>query len=132
MNSPSRTIGIEPSWRTYLKAVVFLIPPILVWVGSCIYLFPKAQEIWRDTGFSEGWAIVPLQMALLLTENASFMLVGAIAVLAWLEWRAEAWPRFRRATLGTVAFLLNTTTLVLLTTILTALLMAAPALANVN
>jgi len=45
-----------------------------------------------------------------------------------LEWCSSQWPRYRRATIGIGAFLLNATVLISITTMVISALIAAPAL----
>src|ERR1051326_6379004 len=43
---------IEPSWATYLKAAVFLVPVLSLWAFSTVFLLPKVQTICRDAGIA--------------------------------------------------------------------------------
>jgi hypothetical protein len=117
--------NIEPGWATYLKAAIFLLPAITLWAFSAVFLFPKLNQICRD-------ARVPIpaacEMALLLTHYAVAVLVAFILALAVVEWRFGKWPRYRRAAVSIVAFLLNSAVLGLITLMVFLALIAAPAL----
>jgi hypothetical protein len=122
----------EARWRTYLRTVALLAPPLLVWSFAFIFLVPKLQTIWRDTGFHEPWALNSLQVALFISDHAWIFVLGVLAFLLLLEWRSNAWPGFRRLILTSTAYVLNVAVLLLFAVMLTALLMAAPALATIN
>jgi hypothetical protein len=66
---------------------------------------------------------------LALTQHAVWIVVAAILVLAGLEWRSAAWPRYRRATVGVGTFLLNSIVLIAIFLMVVSALIAAPALA---
>jgi hypothetical protein len=54
--------------------------------------------------------------------------MGVVLVLAGLEWRSTAWPRYRRATIGVGTFLLNSVVLIAIFLMVVSALIAAPAL----
>ena len=126
----------EPRWQPYLKAAVFMAPALLLWGFSAVFLFPKIKQIWVDGGFFDvvGNANFVATSHLLmrtsdyLTENG--LLIGACSMVALilLEWRNGFWQRHRNGFLSVGIFCVNAGVLFLLTTMLTAVLMVAPAL----
>jgi hypothetical protein len=47
-------------------------------------------------------------------EHGVLILAAVIALLGFLEWRKGAWPRYRRASVGTLVFSLNAAVLILI------------------
>src|SRR5688572_4681025 len=96
---------IEPRWATYLKAGAFLLPAVSLWAMSVILIAPKLKQISLHAG---GMPLPSFVSGMLgLTQHATWIVVGAILLLAGLEWRSPAWPRYRRATIGIGTFLIN-------------------------
>ena len=122
------TTHIEPWWMTYLKAAAFVAPAVLLWTFSNVFLFPKLKTIWRDAGFSESSAIFGLKLSDFFMAHGLLVAVTVIGLLALLEWRWSPWPRYRRTFVGVGVFFLNTAVLILITGMLLAAMMAAPAL----
>lgn len=117
--------NIEAGWATYLKAAVFVLPAISLWAFSAVFLFPKLNQICRDAGVPMPTAC---QIALFLTHYALAVLVAFILALAMLEWRLGNWSRYRRTSIGVMAFLLNSAVLALITLMVFLALIAAPTL----
>lgn len=124
MNTPNT--HVEPRWATYLKASAFLLPAISLWAMSVIFIAPKLRQICLHAGG------VPLPSfvngMLELTQHATWIVVGTVLVLAGLEWRATAWPRYRRATIGVGTFLINALVLIAIFLMVVSALLVAPAL----
>ena len=57
--------------------------------------------------------------------------LGSILVLAGLEWRSTAWPRYRRATIGIGTFLINAGVLIAIFLMVVSALLIAPELMRV-
>src|SRR5688572_24938980 len=132
------TSYIEPRWATYLKAVGFLAPAIFLATVSAIWVVPKLQQICRDAGLAglpaatagTFWSLTysSIQTMLFFANYGVLIAVVLIAVLALLEWRSRLWPRYRRATVGLGAFLINSIVLIALFVMFLAAIMAAPGL----
>ena len=114
MNAMPSNVNVEPWWRTYLKAAAFLLPPVAVWALSCVFVFPKLKTLWRDTGFMDETMQGFIRASDFFMEHGVLIGVGFIALLSLLEWRKGAWPRYRRASVGTLVFLLNGAVLILI------------------
>jgi len=124
MNTPNT--HIEPRWATYLKASAFLLPALSLWAMSVVFIAPKLKQICLHAGGVQ----LPLFVngMLELTQHATWIVVGTVLVLAGLEWRFTAWPRYRRATVGIGTFLLNAVVLIAIFLMVVSALLAAPAL----
>ena len=130
MNASLLNPVVEPRWKTYLKAAVYLAPPLGIWALSGIFVFPKLKQIWRDAGFADSTMIAFMQASDFFMRYGVVMTGCVLAAVFLVEWRSgEWWPRYRRASVGTLVFLLNSAVLVLIVAMLCSALVAAPALA---
>ena len=115
----------EPCWATYTKAAVFVSPAIGLWSLCVLFFVPKLQQICQTAGL----AGPPVFRVPWIIANHTFAICAApVLVLLLLEWRCQRWPRYRRAALGGVVFLLNAGVLSLITLMVLLALLAAPAL----
>jgi hypothetical protein len=64
----------------------------------------------------------------LFREHGLLLSVGIIGILILLEWRSREWPRYRRAVIGSGAFLVNFVVLFSMFMMFFATLVAAPGL----
>ena len=124
MNTPNT--AIEPRWATYLKAGAFLLPAVSLWTMSVIFIAPKLKQVCSHAGGLPLPAFVNGMLA--VTQHTTWIVVGAVVVLAGLEWRFTAWPRYRRATVGVGTFLLNAVVLIAIFMMVVSALIAAPEL----
>jgi hypothetical protein len=130
---------IEPRWATYAKAGTFLFPAIVVWLLTVVLVLPKAVDICQVAGttvftFSQpvpavikAWSAIG-EVMIFLTKHV--FLIGGVIILAFvlLERYFSQWPRYRRAAIGSGAFILNAAVLLSLTIMIVSILVAAPAL----
>jgi hypothetical protein len=114
MNALPSNLNVESWWRTYLKATAFLLPPVAIWALSCLYVVPKLKTLWRDTGFMDETMLGFIRTSDFFMQHGALICLGVVALLSLLEWRKGAWPRYRRASVGTLVFLLNATVLILI------------------
>jgi hypothetical protein len=124
MNTPNT--HIEPRWATYLKASAFLLPAVLLWALSVVFIVPKLKQICAHAGGVPLPSFVNGMLA--VSQHGTWIVLGAVLVLAGLEWRSTAWPRYRRATVGVGTFLLNAVVLIAIFLMVVSALLAAPAL----
>jgi hypothetical protein len=128
--------NIEPGWATYLKGAAFAVPALFLWTVSAVFFVPKLKEICRDAGLpASGETIWDLTRSNFLTisvfaEYGLWIAATLILLLILLEWRSAKWPRYRRATVGTGAFLLNLVVLISIFMMILTALVAAPALVH--
>ena len=121
---------IEPWWRTYAKALVFVSPAVMAWGFACIYLVPKAREICRVAGLDPsglGWLWPAISFSV---QWGPSILVTAIVTLILLEVVAPGWRRRRRLTVSSITWLANVAVLFGLIMLLIVVLIAAPGLAH--
>jgi hypothetical protein len=127
----------EPGWATYLKGAAFAVPALFLWTLSAVFIVPKLQQIARDTGLPTSgdpgvWNLTRTTVGLtLFFREHGLLIAGAlVAFLILLEWRSKKWPRYRRVTVGTGAFLLNSLVLVSIFIMLLVAMVIAPGLAH--
>jgi len=129
MNALPSNLNVESWWRTYLKAAAFLLPPVAIWAISCVFVFPKLKTLWRDTGIMDSTMLGFMRTSNFFEEHGVLILAAVIALLGLLEWRLSLWPRYRRASVGTLVFLLNGAVLILIFAMLcSAVIVAASSL----
>jgi hypothetical protein len=126
--SPSNT-SPEPGWRTYLKAAAFLTPPVAIWALSSVFVFPKLKQVWVNAGFADSTLLGFMRTSDFCMRHGALLGAGLIALLLLVEWRkGRWWPRYRRASVGTLVFLLNSAVLVLIWVMFCLAVVVAPAL----
>jgi len=128
MNALPSNSNIESWWRTYFKAAAFLLPPVTIWALSCVFVFPKLKTLWRDTGFMDSTMLGFIGVSDFFMRHGVLICLGVVALLCLLEWRKGVWPRYRRASVGTLVFLLNGAVLVLIFAMLCSALVVAAGL----
>ena len=112
--------------KTYLAGAIFLLPALTAWLFSTIFLLPRLELIWQQTGLVHSRAGWLLDASRLLKDNFYWALIALIAVFAALEYRVRAWPRYRWWVVATTVFLLNVAALVGLTLLCISALLAVP------
>lgn len=123
-NQPAPTL--EPGWATYFRAVVLMGPALLIWAAAEVILRPKLREVCLKAEFDVPAIIRFFFHVMDLPVNNLWIFVGTtIGVFALLEWRSSRWPRYRRATMGFGAFLVNAAVLISITLIGALALIAA-------
>jgi len=86
---------------------------------------PKLKEICDHAGFA-----LPtlLQATLFASSHGALISLGLILLFVLLEWRLSAWPKYRRAVIGSGVFLVNAFVLLVITMMVFSALVAAPAM----
>ena len=128
MNALPSNLNIESWWRTYLKAAAFLLPPVTIWAISCVFVFPKLKTLWRDTGFMDSTMLGFIGASDFFMRHGMLICLSVVALLGFLEWRKGAWPRYRRASVGTLVFVLNAMVLILIFVMLCSAIVVAASL----
>lgn len=114
--TPATASNLEPRWATYSKTIAFILPAIVLWVASTIFVLPKLKQICVVSGTA-----APKLMQFILAASELFknyLLVGTVlflGTLVLLEWRSHFWSRHRRMIFGVAAFTLNSAVLVAIT-----------------
>jgi len=131
MNTSTSTI--EPGWATYLKATAFLVPAVLLWALSIIFIVPKLQQISLDAGLpgpSGFWNLAESNFRTTSFFRDNWFMFGGsvLLLLVLMEWRSRNWPRYRRVAVGLGTFVLNSVVLLSIFLMILTAVMAAPAL----
>ena len=122
-----QTIDAEPAWRTYLRSAAFIAPAFLAWAFVAVYVFPKFQQMWVDSKMMDSefqWIIQSVSFAMHNMNIICALLALPILILEFTAWS----PRYRRAVLGLLVFVINTTIIVGLTGACVVAAIAGPAL----
>jgi hypothetical protein len=126
MNTSNQNSNIEPRWATYLKAAVFIMPAIFIWIGFLVLVMPKLKEVCALSHTLLPWVVL---MALNLSDLfRQYFIAGcvvALTALAFLEWRVSWWPRYRKMIFGVLAVVLNFCVLILLAALCVCAVLAA-------
>lgn len=123
MNTSNR--DIESWWATYLKAAALILPAIVLWVGSCVFVVPKLKVICEASGtIFPGLVMIALALSGILKNHLLIVATAILAALVLLEWRSRRWARYRRVVFGVTAFSMNLLTLILIATLLVFAVMA--------
>ena len=117
-------------WATYLKAGAFLLPALLLWALTAVFIVPKLEQICADAGGRP----LPgfLQTMLMLTDHGVLFLMGVAGLVALLEWFSSGWVRYRKIVTGLAVFVLNSVILSSFFVMLLTFAMVAPALINIG
>ena len=124
MNNPKDGGG---SWRTYLKAAVFLGPPILIWTALMIFVVPKVKQICADAGAGPFTIFGVMDLLQSYWMVVTCVLAGLVALL---EWKSDLWRRWRNWTIGTAVFVINTAVIFGLASLLVVAAIVGPMLIN--
>jgi hypothetical protein len=117
-------------WATYLKATVFLIPPLMLWTLSVIFTVPKIQQICANV---DGRPLPDfLRVMLFLTNNSIFLFGALLVMIVLLEWGSDKWARYRGIVTGVSVFVFNSLILSSLFVMLVTVLVVAPELARLG
>jgi hypothetical protein len=125
--------NVEPRWATYLKAVTFLGPALFLWTLAAVFVLPKLQQICAEAGLAAPnsfWNVTSSNFTIMLffKEYGPIICGAVVLALVLLEWRSNAWPRYRRAALGAGAFVFNSVVLISIFLMILTATVAAPAL----
>jgi hypothetical protein len=108
-NMNTSNSNIEPGWATYLRAAVFIAPAVCLWGFALIYCMPEFKLLSERAGggMLPEFARINLGIAEFIKNHLVRGAGAVVLALGLLEWRARQWPRYRRATMGLTAFMLN-------------------------
>lgn len=128
MNPTLSTVPLERRRKTYVKAVVFVFPSVIIAQFINAFVLPKFMEVQRDAGISDAQLMNLITMARFSARYGVAFLALCAVFLLLMEWRFRLWPRYRKAVLGLLVFAVNTSVLMQLATMLIALAILAPML----
>ena len=121
----------EGRLASYLKSIAFLAPPLGVWFVCAVFVFPKLKQLWVDAGFLEPAMQQFMRASDFVFSHGVLTGVSIVAFLGVLEWRNSGWwSRHRRASLGTLVYILNLTVLIMLLAMLCSAVIVAASFAR--
>jgi type II secretory pathway component PulF len=128
MNEPDSGLQREPRWLTYFRAAAFVAPAMVVLWFCVWFLFPRLEQIWADAGFADPVVIQMFAVTVWVLQQGLWLAALLIGALGLLEWRWKSWSRYRKGLVEFCALAFNAATLIVVTTMFTSALLAAPAL----
>ncbi len=109
-------VTTESAWKSYLKATVFLLPALVIWGFALHFLYPKVLHLWARAASVSGADTASAQVVMdtinILVQNGGTIMTGLVVALLLLEVGIRSWARYRKFTLGSLVFVLNTLVLV--------------------
>jgi hypothetical protein len=117
----------EPAWRTYLRSAVFVAPALLAWAFIAVYVFPKYQQMWRDSKMMDSefeWMMRSVSFGM---HHMDIVLAVLGLPVLLLEFTPSP-SRYRRTVWAALVFILNTTIILELTALCVVGAIAGPAL----
>jgi predicted anti-sigma-YlaC factor YlaD len=115
---------------TYLRAVGFLCPGLFVWLFNHNFLLPKLQSLWAHTDLPGSSAQWILDYAVFLTRHLTDVISALVVLCLALELFWRQWPRYRGGAVAAFTVFVNAITLVGVTAISTAIMVALPVLSK--
>ena len=115
MNTTPTCSNIEPRWRTYLKATVFLLPAIICWQFACVFLVPRLGEYWQEAGSKVSKVQWIMDIINFLVRNGLAILIVLLLILVLSDFCFKTWACYRRLVIGITVWLLNSVVLAGLT-----------------
>ena len=107
MNARSSATNLEPRWETYLKAVVFLLPALVLWELVCVKCVPILVNICQNAGPIAGSAKGFWQFSMFLVQYGFTILAALLVVFVLLESFSLKWAHYRRRAVSGAVWLLN-------------------------
>jgi hypothetical protein len=132
MNTTPFETNVEPRWETYLRAIVFLLPPVIFYWMALVFIMPKFMELWRVANIDiskavQFWFYTPFFLA----KHGFLIFVAVVLLLALLEFLSKGrWARYRRGTVGTMVWVSNVYVLLTLVWFFFLAIVTASALAH--
>lgn len=125
---PPSLPGRDAAFKTYLRAIVYLLTAAFFIFFSSLFLVPKIEQIWQKVGRRD----VPLGTVItaidFLKSNAHLLLLGLVAAAGMLEWKASWWRRHRGLFVELIVYAVVVTTLAMFAATATTALVLAPLL----
>ena len=98
----------RPVWKTYVHGVIQISPAFAAWWISAIYLLPKLEKVWADSGIQSGEEQRVMFFAVSVLQHAPQALFVAVIAMVVLELFLNTWSRCRDAGISAVVFFFNT------------------------
>jgi ABC-type amino acid transport system permease subunit len=129
MNTPLAVVnGLR--WKTYIAGAIFSVPALFFWGVAVVLILPKVKTVLSASGHDAsdvGWLS---GNPLFLVAYGRFILIPILTLLVSLELFSRQWPRYRRAGVGLLVWLLNVAVLYGLTLLLLCVLLSASGLSG--
>ena len=124
----AQSIQNESRRKIYLKAACFALPPVLAAQFFNLFLLPKLTYLQADVGLSDAQIYGTMNLARFMAQYGVTILFALMVAALILEWRVRLWARYRKTALAASVFVVNTTVLLELTSVILAAVLMVPAL----
>jgi len=117
--------NIEPAWKSYLRGMAFVLPAVMTWAFTCVYLAPKIQEVCAAGKLEPaelGWL---WRTPWFLVHSGRSLLFAFAVLLVLLELVGRKRTRYRKAVISVAVWLLNVVVLLGMITLLILVLSGA-------
>jgi type II secretory pathway component PulF len=113
----------------YVQSAAVVLPAAVAASFAALFLTPKLQQIWRESGVKLPSETAWVVDASNLLVSHWFLMLGAIAAILFaLEYFLPSWARYRRPAVLSAAVLFNTAVFAGLIAMVICLVLLAPAL----
>ena len=127
-NTLSSGAIVEPSWKTYLKAVGFLFPTLILWEAVCFKGVPILVNILQNSGSRLGRAEGFWSFSMFFVDNGFAIVAAIIATFVFFELFSRTWKPYRQVAVGVVVWVLNSIVICSLVSLFTVTLIVFPSL----
>jgi hypothetical protein len=124
---PDRDAGLKTYWR----ALVYVITAMFFISFASLFLVPRIEQIWKDTGRRSEIMEAMIATIGFLKSNANPLILVLVALIGLLEWKVSWWKRYRGVIVEVIVYGVVFVTLAFFAAIATSALILAP-LINLN
>lgn len=131
MSATSLDKRTDTRWLTYFKALIFVLPSVVTWRFTCVWIIPKLREIFEAADLdlrTYGWLWHAPSILISLSDHGLLICVVLLVIVALLEVYSRRWRQYRRITASILVWAVNVAVLVGLANLLVLATVAAPSL----
>ncbi len=114
MRSTEPVIKPDSALHIYARAFLFLLPALLAWAFSTVYLLPKLTALWQNLTVGSPGVQGLFDFATGLITHFKVAFFTLVVALVLFEKYQPAWPRYRRQAVDAVTYVLNTAVIIAL------------------
>ena len=124
-------VNPERPWPVYLQAFATIFPALVIWSFSNVFLLPKLEYIWQQTGATNSKAQFLMDGSEFMGHQMRWVMLAFCGTVVFLEVFWSSWSRYRRGVIITITVIFQTIVLLGVAGVATATLVAAPLLGKV-
>ncbi|MEO7300405.1 MAG: hypothetical protein ABI042_17705 [Verrucomicrobiota bacterium] len=112
MNTSPTATNSETRQKTYIRAVLFLLPALCFWASARVFLLPKLEYDWQRSTVAVSEAHWVMNVVHAVMHHGGVVLLALTATFLLLELRFAI---YRRIAVGATVFALNSAVMLGLT-----------------